>query len=234
MPYASISRGTLRSRLQDHFSGDPFWTSTEANDALNEALRWWNLYTGFWCGEAQALTVAGTPYVPVPQVLTWQTRVRLSTGPALLAKGILELYRSRPGWRTQTTASGGGVPSRIEEWAPVGVQQIAIWPRDAGGTLLTFSGVLKTPVLLDDGQFLQVGEEQVGPLLDESLWVLGFKRPSLREQLQEGHTRFLQACLGQNDRLRRSAAFRKTLGLPSDGRLDRPARANTDLQEAGR
>lgn len=233
MPYALVTRAQLRARLQDQYTDDPFWTDQEANDAMNEALRYFNLYTGYWWDSVQVFTQANTPYVPVPLPLTWRTRVLPPTGPALLQKGILSLYRQRRNWRTQRIDMGGEVPSRIEEWAPVGVQQIAIWPHDLGGTRLTITGVRTTPVLVNDAQELNLGEEQIGPLLKESLWILGFKRPSLKDQFEGGHLAFLQAVLTMNDRLRRSAFFRKTLGLPEDARLDRPARKDSRQEVAG-
>lgn len=228
MPYASMTRAQLRARLQDRYTGDPFWTAGEANTAINEALRQFNLYTGFWWGTVTAVTQAGTPFVAVPAAMTWRTRVLPPLGPALTQKGLLTLYRQRPGWRTQTIADGGEVPARVEEWAPVGITRIAIWPRDAGGTPLQVTGVRVTPVLTDDGQTVDLGEEQVGPLLDEALWILTFKRPSLKDSLEAGHQRFLQAMLTMNDRLRRSAFYRKTLGLPEDARMNRIARRTTE------
>ena len=227
MPYATLTRAVLRGQLQTRYTGDPFWSDTEANDAINEALRYFNLFTGYWRGTGTTNTTINTPFVAVPGTLTYRTRVYVSGRP-LTRKSIVELYRSRLTWRTDLTSSGGVVPTTIREWAPVGLSQIAIWPTDAvGGTTLSFDGVRLTPVLAADGSFLDLGDEEVGILLDEALWILTFKRPSLLEAMQERHQRFLQACLERNDQLRRSSYFRQALGLDQEQRLEPTRRQKT-------
>ena len=66
MPYATLTLATLRGLLQNTYTDDPFWSDTEANDALNEALRQFNLYTGYWRGTVTALTTANVAFVTVP------------------------------------------------------------------------------------------------------------------------------------------------------------------------
>lgn len=228
MVYAVITRATLRARLQDRYTGDPFWSTTEANDALNEALRYFNLFTGYWRGTATAPTVANSPFVTVPATLTYRTRITRA-GFALARKSLIELYRSKRDWRTQTTATGSPVPTTIREWAPVGLQQIALWPTDAvGGTVLTFEAVKLTPVLTLDAQFLDIGNEELNLVLNEALWVLAFKRPSLLAQMKPKHLAFLEGCLERNDQLRQSSYFRRQLGLDQAQRLVATRRAKDD------
>lgn len=219
MAYASVTRATLRARLEDRYTGDPFWTAQEANDAINEALRQFNLYTGYWRSTATAVTVAGTPFLTVPGTLTYRTRV-YRQGRSLTRKSVVELYRTRRNWRTDTTTDGGEVPTVIREWCPIGLATIAIWPRDGGGTTLTFDGIRLTPVLTTDATFLDLGEEEINLLLAEAIWILTFKRPSLLEVMREKHTTFLQGCLDRNDQLRESAHFRQALGLDAEQRLE--------------
>lgn len=221
MAYSSVTRATLRARLQDRFTGDPFWSDTEANDALNEALRYFNLFTGYWRGSATALTTAGSPFVVAPASLTYRTRITRS-GYVLTRKSIVELYRTQRNWRTQTTTSGGVVPSTIRTWAPVGLGAIAIWPTDAaGGTTLTFEAVKLTPILSLDASFVDIGDEELALILDEALFILAFKRPSILSAMGEKHQTFLQGCLERNDQLRASSFFRRQLGLDSEQRLER-------------
>lgn len=219
MTYTAITRATLRARLQDRYTGDPFWSDPEANDALNEAMRQFNLYTGYWRGSATNTTTAGSPFVTVPGALTYHSRVT-RTGLALARKSIVGLYRTKRNWRTQSTTSGSPVPSTIREWAPVGLGSIAIWPTDtAGGTTLTFEAIKITPILTADGQFLDVGNEELKLLLDEALWILSFKRPSILEQMKPKHQKFLQGCLERNDQLRASSYYRRMLGLDQAQRV---------------
>lgn len=220
MPYTTISRATLRARLQDRYQADPFWTTVEANDAINEAMRQFNLFTGYWRGSVNVLTSANTPFIILPASMTYRTRVYRS-GRALTRKSIVELFRSRRNWRTESTTSGGDVPTAIREWAPIGLAMIAIWPLTvAAGTSLTVDAVKITPVLSTDGSLIDLGDEEQGILLDEALWVLSFKRPSILEQMRPRHQAFLAACLERNDQLRASSYFRHQLGLDQEQRLE--------------
>jgi hypothetical protein len=226
--YTSTTRATLRARLQDRYTGDPYWSTVEANDALNESLRQFNLFTGYWRGNATAPTVINTPFVVVPGTLTYRTRVT-RVGKALTRKSIVELYRSKRNWRTQTTASGSPVPTTIQEWAPVGLSAIAIWPTDAvGGTVLTFEAVKLTPVLTADGQFVDIGDEELKLVLDEALYVLSFKLPSVMEQMKPKHMAFLAGCLERNDQMRASSYYRRVLGLDAQQRVEATKRLKDD------
>lgn len=230
MTYAAITRATLRARLQDRYTGDPFWSDTEANDAINEALRYFNLFTGYWRGSDTANTIANGVFITVPGTLTRASRVTRS-GLGLQRLSIVELFRAKKNWRTQTTASGSPVPSTIRAWAPVGLGTIAIWPADAaGGTTLTFEAIKITPILTADGSFLDIGNEEVNLILDECLYILAFKRPSILEQMTPKHQSFLQGCLERNDQLRASSYFRRQLGLDQSQRLE-PSQVKSD--EAG-
>lgn len=228
MAYASTTRATLRARLQDRYTGDPFWSAAEANDALNEALRQFNLYTGYWRGTATANTTINVPFVTVPGTLTYRTRVT-RPGLALTRKSIVEAYRTMRNWRTQTTASGSPVPTTIRVWIPIGLSTIAIWPTDAiGGTTLTFEAVKLTPILAADGDFLDVGDEEVKLVLDEALYILSFKRPSILESMKPKHQSFLEGCLERNDQLRASSYYRRLLGLDQEQRVEHRMRVKDE------
>lgn len=219
MPYAAVTLAQLRTALTERYASIPYWSTTEANDAINEALRYFNMYTGYWRGSVNIITTVNTVFYNVSNTMTRATRLYRS-GKALGRKSIVELYRQRRNWRTQTTASGGGVPTTVQEWAPVGLNQIAIWPAHAaGGLTLTLDAVKITPVLTADGQFLDLGQEELDALLDECMWILTFKRPSMREAMKPRHEHFLRACLERNDQLRQSSHFRHVLGLDQEQRL---------------
>lgn len=222
MAYAAVTRATLRTRLQDRYDGTPFWSATEANDAINEALRYFNLYTGYWRGAATVVTGAADRFLTVSGTLTAGTRV-FRSGQVLTRKSIVEFYRQRRNWRTQTTASGSGVPTVISEWAPIGLSTIAIWPADAaGGTTITIDAVKITPILSADGTNVDLGTEELDLILDEALYILNFKRPSDLEAVKPGHLRFLAGCMERNALLKGSSFFKEALGLPQEVALKPP------------
>lgn len=220
MPYATTNLLAFRGLLQNRYTGDPFWSDTEANDAINEALRQFNLFTGYWRGTATANTTINVAFVTVPATLTYRTRVYVA-GRALTRKSIVELYRTRRNWRTQTTASGSPVPTTMREWAPVGLGSIALWPTDAvGATTLSFDAVKLTPILTADGQFVDIGQEELNLILNEALYILSVKRPSILEAMKEKHQRFLQGCAERNDQIRASSYYRRVLGLDQEQRVE--------------
>lgn len=220
MAYVSVTLAQLRGMLQARYTGDPFWVDQEATDAINEALRWFNAYTGYWRTTVTVATVAFNPFITIPASLTYRTRV-YRPGRALTQKSIVELYRQRRNWRTDATTDGGDTPTVIREWAPVGLTRIAIWPADGvGGTVLTLDGVRVTPVLTTNASVLDLGEEELNLILSEAIWILTFKRPSLIETMREKHQTFLQGCMERNDQLRESAHFRQALGLDQQQRLE--------------
>ena len=236
MPYTTTTLAALRADLQARYDAVPFWTDTDARDALNEAMRQFNLFTGYWRGTSTSVTGVGARFISVPAALTYRTRVFVS-GRVITRKSLAEFYRMRRNWRTQTTTSGSPVPSTIQEWAPIGLGQIALWPADAaGGTSLSIDGIKLTPTLSADGDTLDLGTEEHAILLDEALYILAFKRPSLLEQMQPRHQAFLQGCLARNELLRGSAYFRRVLGLPSmeeQSRMRRKAESDSPLETLG-
>lgn len=220
MAYLQVTRAQIRAQLTARYTGDPFWTDQEANDAINEALRTFNVYTGYWRGTVTALTTQFSPFVTIPASLTYRTRV-YRPGRALTQKSIVELYRQRREWRTDFTTDGPPTPTVIREWAPLGLSTIMTWPTDGvGGTVLTFDGVRLTPVLVADGQFLDLGQEELTLILAEAIWILTFKRPSLIAEMREKHLQFLRGVMDRNDQLRESAHFRQALGLDQQQRLE--------------
>lgn len=231
MPYTAVTRAQLRGFLQNRYDAVPFWSATEANDAINEALRYFNLFTGYWRGTGTTATTANISFVAVPGTLTYRTRVYVA-GRVLTRTSIVGLYRTRRNWRTQATNTGGEVPTVIREWAPVGLGSIAIWPRDpVGGTSLSFDAVKLTPILTADGQNLDLGEEELELVVAEALWILSFKRPSIMPAMQEKHQKFLQGCFERNDQLRASSFYREQLGLDVEQRLEHRLRANDRIAE---
>jgi hypothetical protein len=220
MAYQQVTLAELRYLLETRYTGDAFWTVTDANDAINEALRYFNAFTGYWRGTVTVSTTAGLPFLLMPAPLTSQTRVYVA-GRVLTLKSLVGWYRTKRNWRSETTTSGASVPTTIREWAPVGLTFIAIWPTDPfGGTILSVDGVRVTPILETDGSFVDMGQEVQGAIQAEALYILAYKRPSLLESFTPYHQEFLQACLEKNDQLRASSYFRKALGLPQQFRLE--------------
>lgn len=221
MPYLVSTLADLNVALAGRVGGSVFWTPEEGRLALNETLRDWNLLTGRWRRRLTLSTVA--PIVGVPQVelalgatMTYGMRIALSTGTPVIPTSILELDLGRPTWRSETIASGGEVPAVPTLWAPISLQRIAIWPATATAVVnyLLIEGVANTPVLVEAGDFVDLGEEIVDVLLDMAIHVIALKEAGPRWRATLPHFQaFLQAAAEENGLLKANQAFRRMAGL---------------------
>lgn len=211
MAFTQVTRLQLRHILQDLWDDVPFWTDTEANLAINEALRWYNLYTGVWRQRVVIPTVADQVLYATPSAFIEPLRADFN-GQSMAMTSIADLDAGRPTWQSETTDTVGA-PNRPQFWAPVGMTQVAIWPADAdGNNSLTFDGVLVTPVLTSDTQFVNLDQADLLPLAGEALSLASFKDPAKAATTAGWHQQFLATVLARNGRLNASDMFRQAVG----------------------
>lgn len=239
MPYTTSTLADLTEALQQRWDGVVFWTPEEARIALNEALRDWNLLTGRWRRRILLSPLAPVLGVPqtdlaLPATMVYGMRLALVTGQPLHPSSILELDLARPSWRSETTTSGGDVPTRPRIWAPISLRQIAIWP--ASAVLLTngiaADGVANTPVLVELGDTVDIGEEVVDVLLDMALHNAAFKEGGPRWRATLGSFQaFLVAAAAENGLLKTNQKFRRWAGLDRRRDLQKTKDAENMLAE---
>jgi hypothetical protein len=187
--------------LSDRYEGVAFWTSTEATDAINEALLMWNLLTGQWATPISITTVADQLEYDLTSSIVFGTKVGLDDRP--LNKSYLwEMNSGRPGWQAQTTASDD-VPDTVQSWIPLGLKKIALWPADSvGGATLTIDGVATTPRLTSGGDFIDLGSELLNAILGYAIHVLSFKEGGARFQsTMPLYQSFLEQAMKRNELL---------------------------------
>ena len=124
MPYTTTTRAELRLLLQRRYESSPFWTDTDANLALNQALRTWNLLTSYWRRRIVVGNGPNDPLVPVSGTLAQQTAVTWQ-GKNMTGVSVAEIQLLTPNW-WQARAGAEGHPSRPLFWAPVGLNLLAI------------------------------------------------------------------------------------------------------------
>lgn len=205
MPYTRFNLDTLTSRLTERLGANStFWTATEKKYALNEAIRVWGSLTWMWTSTIGVPTNpvgAGQAFYNTPRQLMQILRIRHGT--SLLDKtSLFDLDASVSSW--QTAASG--TPT---SWAPVGTNRFAIYPPASSGTLLV-EGVAIPPALGAGGDFIDLGDGELGPILDYAHFYCTFKEGGL--ELEAGSAlfqNFLSSALSRNERLRASGTFRK-------------------------
>jgi hypothetical protein len=234
MPYQTTTLADLTARMAQRWDQAIFWTSEEARLAINEVLRDWNLLTGRWRRRLTLSTGAGAVEYALGATMTYGMRV-VSTKP-LTPSSILELDLGRPTWRSETTASGGDVPTVPTIWAPISLQRIAIWPATvaAGVNNLLVDGVANTPVLVEQADLVDVGEEILDYLVDMALHVAAFKEAGPRwRSTQKYFDAFLQAAMEENGLLKANQAFRRWAGLDRRRDLQKAKDAPNQLQAIG-
>lgn len=228
MPWTRETLSSLRTQLEARVESSPFWTTEEARLALNEALSFWQLLTGYWYAAEDVQILAGDPFFATSAAILFRTRVTYQ-GLPLADSSLTDLFRGRPNWWTETTADGGDVPTRPTVWAPMSLTLLAVWPQPAGIATLTVQGLSRTPVLAAEADPVDIEDGIVDHILGYALHVLTFKEGWARfagttVAMQE----FLKAAGEENGQLTASGAYRQYLGLDQAKHL-RPTRGKSRL-----
>lgn len=232
MPYTTTTLGDLKTFMVQRWDQVVFWTPEEARLALNEALRDWNLLTGRWRTRVSLTITAGSPDIDLPGAITYGMRLTTAAGAPLIPTSTLELDLGRPSWRLETTATGASVPTVPTLWAPVSLTRIAIWPTlpTAGVNALLLDGVMRTPVLVNDGDPVDLGEEIIDVITDMALHVAAFKEAGDRWRATRPYFEaFLQAAAEENSLLKQNQAYRRWAGLDRRRDLQPSTGAPTQL-----
>lgn len=217
MAYQQVQLGTLKARLADRYEGVPFWTGEEARRALNEGLKIWSAATGFWRTILLTNTVPNDPFVAVPGTLVQGTQIAWNEIP-LEPASLFDFAYALKNWRYTTTATAGA-PARPVYWARVSLSLFVIYPADAyasvGGTRsLSINGIRNTPILVNDGDYVDLGQEQLGVLLGYAQHVLAFKvGGQTLVDSYPGWRAFLGAAGAMNKQFAASIFYRRLLGL---------------------
>lgn len=190
-----------------------FWTDSEITKFINAGLRTWNCLTGFWAGNVTFPTIANRPYYPLPNTtLVFGARVELDGQP--LQQGTLFGWdQQNPQWM-----SDRGEP---EQWAPVGIAIIAMNPIPPnGGQSLKVYGTSVTPVLVNPGDFINIGREDFNALTDYIAHTLQVKSGGMELQTSiPAYKAFIAAAGVRNEKLRATTFYRKLLGNEQDRQL---------------
>lgn len=232
MPYSSVTRAAFRSLLIQRLGalGPTFYRTDELNKIIQESLRFWNLCTGFWKTRATITTSASAVWYALPNAITSGLRVSFQSF-SLTPSSLYDLDFGRPGWQSETTTSGGDVPTQPKVFAIGAINLIAIWPADAvGNSQLDVDGIAATPLLTVDGSVMDIGQEEMKSLLDYCEHVALLKQGG-REfaDAQELMKSFLKAAGERSGILRASAAYRKWLGVDKQRWQKKMIPAETEL-----
>ena len=212
--FTSYTLANLAQMLADRTDQSPYWTGPQAQIAINEALRVYNLLTGVWKQRIVLTTTPGTIWYTLPSTLVYRVRIEFNSHP-LDPGSTHELDNGRPGWEAHTTATGGPVPSTVKLWIPKGLNLLGIYPADAAGSnSLSIDGVRRTPVLASGSDTLNMSRSEKDAILAYALHALSFSAGGQIFASTEVHYKnFITFCATQNPRLLQSNFFRGIMGL---------------------
>jgi hypothetical protein len=203
MPYTATTRADLRLLLQQRYESSPFWTDTDANLAINQTLRTWNLLTSYWRRRLTVANVPNDPLVPIPGTLAQQTACTWQ-GLPMTGVSVEELNLLTLDW-WQARAGVGTAPARPLFWAPVGLNLIALYPASSVQGSLNVDGVRATPVLTADGDFVDIGPEELDTLTGYALHVCAMKAgASFLERTKPYLEQFIKAAVERNGLLKKT------------------------------
>lgn len=214
MAYQQYTLAALRDLLRQRWNGNPFWQPVEEPLYLNEGVRTWQMLTGYWRRQITVETIAGELEYSLPATMLYRLRVAHQSGP-MRPTSLTSLDRARPSWMSETTATGGEVPTRPIFWAPVSLTIIHVWPAPAvAHQVFTIDGLSATPVLAAETDYLDLGSDVLDVLLGYALHAASFKRQGVWfEQTWPWWMAFLQAAVAQNSLIKTSQAYRRAMAM---------------------
>lgn len=212
--YNSVSGSQFIAVVRGNLGPSQFWTDSEILKYTNAGLRTWNCLTGFWSGTKTLSTLANRPYYPLGASLVFGARVELN-GQVLDPGSVYEWDQQDPNWMLAR-----GTPLM---WAPVGLGIIATNPiPPAGGDTLTVQGISVTPILLNGGSKINIGQEDFNALADYVTHTLQIKVGGSEFRASKvAMQAFMKAAVIRNEKLRSTTLYRRIMGLEQDKQLKR-------------
>ena len=181
MAYTTTTLATLQARLAERYENVPFWTTREATNAINEALRVWQALTGYWKQRISITVPALEHWIPIPGSIMQRTRLELNNK-IIGRSSLVAMKYGHPFWQSETTASlktasGIPIPTTIKNWMPAGLSLVGIWPAPVTNQTVIIDGIAQTPILVNPGDYVDIGDEEFSTLLGFALHLLAFKAP---------------------------------------------------------
>lgn len=219
MPYSSTTRATLRARVQERLI-PTFWGTTELNVYVNEALRVWNVLTGYNRNITSSVIVAPfltscttfdiTQFSPNGLLMLRLEVVDLGTHLDTLT--FKELDELSPTWLSTGT---GAAPTG---WMHAGMDNILIYPNPDGDYTYSAYTIDKMTIPTTDIDYIQVGEEDMPAIVDYITFIARLKEGGKETQdAQSLLQSFIKAASRYNAKILGTSIYRRIMGLsPAD------------------
>lgn len=237
MTYTQVTLAEIETRLAERWAATPFWTSADALQAINSALRTWNLLTAQWKTRIlYDITYARVQYIsqlsgfyPLRIVDSYNNRPISPTT-------LFDLDYQTVNWEG-TFYSTTPVAESIKYWAPFGIDGFILHKQPnafpGNSRQLIIDLIQDTPVLVNSTDYIDIGQEELHAIIGMALHLAAFKEGGERwASTMSLYNEFIKAAIDKNARLLSSTFFRKFQGLDTD-RTNRPARVMPQLPNQG-
>lgn len=179
-----------------------FWDSQEKTDSINEALNVWQSMVGEWT-VGITIVADGSTFYSVPTQIAAIQRI-LFGGLPLTMSSVNELDMGFPGWQ--------GVSDDPQFWTLNGINLFGLSPQPSTG-VITIEGISETPTLINDADYVMLGDEQLNRILDYAEHYCSFKEGAGEfDSSQTGFNLFIQAAAKRNSNLLATALYREWMG----------------------
>ena len=207
MGYSRVKLSQMLTDLTSHVGDNSiFWVHQEKVDAINEGLKIWQALTGEWTTSFEIPVTSGH-YYNVPRQVASVSRMLYNTT-VLEDTSLWELDYGTPGWE--------GTDGTPAEWAPHGVNEVVVYPAPTSG-VLTFEGISEPIAVHLDGDFVDIGDEELTKILHYAHHYLTFKEGPSEAAATEGDLKGLMAAAAlKNGRLLASEFYKDYMGIAKD------------------
>lgn len=212
MAYTQVTLQNLVEEARSRVNNIEFYTDDELTAYINEALCVWQLMTGYWRVTVDFVTRGGGIYYDISPYMLKCLRVDYNNVP--LAKDtVFAMDWCKGLWEF----APAGTPTR---WFPVSLNFIGIYPTAGAGDTLSVTGLSHAPVLNAPTDYVDVARWIVDPLADYVQHIATFKTAGAEFQASTRlYQSFVEAAATQNNKLKLTSIYRRTIGEDLDGGL---------------
>ena len=214
MAYSTTTRSSLRTRVTERLITN-FWSTSEINAYINEALRVWNVLTGYNRDFYSSVAVtAGLQVYTISQftgssnplfILRVESATDLTTFSTIDLRALSHYV---PTWFSETAAT-------IQNWTQIGQNNIIVYPKSTASLLLNVYAVDLADIPSGDSSYIQISEEDMPAIIDYCTFIARLKESGSEFQESIGLLQnFLRAAARYNSMILQTSLYRKVMGTP--------------------
>lgn len=210
MSYSNTTFATAKSMLSSRMDNPSFYVDDELGIYINEGIRVWNLWTGYWRYNHRFDSVSGQVFYDVN--LLKVLRVEYA-GIPIERDSMFNLDFAKCEWQSDEPYS----PVR---WFPVGLNIIGINPPCSGGMEINAIGIRNAPVMTSETDAIDADEWVIDAILDYAQHIATFKSGGTEFKNSMGlMQRFRDQAAIQNEKFKFTSIYRNSLGKDLEGMM---------------